>query len=233
MKQALILGCSHAAGSEISSDDQYNHSHSYAVKIAQSLGYHALNHAIAGGSNDAMFRIFERELSNFSSDDIAIACWTGCDRSEIYSQENQQWLPLAAGLEGWLLTEPDDVMREGRKKVVKKRYQWIDQHKLYQKYLNHWVVFATDPAAGRLNKIKNIVALNELATHASIKVINIDSFWPIDDAAVLNTYEWIAPVFLDWCIEQKFTPTSRMHFNEAAHQEFADYVVRNYEKYIC
>jgi hypothetical protein len=225
MKQALILGCSHAAGSEISSDDQYNYTHSYPVKIAQSLGYRPLNHAIAGGSNDAMFRIFEREMQSLTTNDIVIACWTGCDRSEIYSQENQQWLPMAAGIDNWIRTEDDTVIREGRKKMSGQYYQWIDQCKLYQGYLAQWTMFDTDPAAGRLNKIKNIVALNEIAAWAGIKVINIDSFWPIDDASIIDTYYWPAPVFLDWCLEQKFTPTAQMHFNEGVHQAFANYVV--------
>jgi len=69
MKKALILGCSHAAGSEMNTEpdvdllnygkDYYGYFMSYPAQLAQLLGYHPVNHAIPGGSNDAMFRIFE------------------------------------------------------------------------------------------------------------------------------------------------------------------------------
>jgi hypothetical protein len=70
MKRAIILGCSHAAGTEM-----YNGiACSYPVKIAEQLGYVPENYAIAGGSNDAMFRIYEEHRTRLDSSDIVIAC---------------------------------------------------------------------------------------------------------------------------------------------------------------
>ena len=59
----LIAGCSHAAGSEMGIEE-YNRANSYPVLLAERQGYVAHNRAIGGGSNDAMFRIFESEHKN-------------------------------------------------------------------------------------------------------------------------------------------------------------------------
>ena len=63
MSKALILGCSHASGAEmfdhIDQDYSKGFFNSYPAQIASGLGYEIENRSISGGSNDAMFRIFE------------------------------------------------------------------------------------------------------------------------------------------------------------------------------
>ena len=227
MKQALILGCSHAAGSEISSDDQYNYSHSFPVHIAKSLGYQPLNHAIPGGSNDAMFRIFERDLETLDYDDIVIACWTGCNRSEIYHDTDQQWLALNTGQQGWLKTIDNDTVLEGMPKLVegKNFYETINHLNEYQQYLKSWIMYGVCDAAGRTNKIKNIIALNFLASSKNIKVINIDSFDPVPDCPPRKQFNWVDLIFLDWCLENKFQHTESLHFYEDAHLAFSNRII--------
>jgi len=72
MKKALILGCSHAVGAEMSQEPNlvfdtfvqahdYELTHCYPAQIAQALGYLPVNRGISGGSNDAMFRLFTEE----------------------------------------------------------------------------------------------------------------------------------------------------------------------------
>ena len=86
MKQALILGCSHAAGTEMHNGTEC----SYPVKIAKQLGYAPKNYAISGGSNDAMFRIYQEQCSGLDSSDIVIACWSGYNRTEIWNDKNKK-----------------------------------------------------------------------------------------------------------------------------------------------
>ena len=66
MKQSIILGCSHAAGSELSDSLEYCVSNSYPSILSDRLGYQPINYAIPGGSNDAMFRIFETKFDKLT-----------------------------------------------------------------------------------------------------------------------------------------------------------------------
>jgi hypothetical protein len=229
MKQALILGCSHAAGSEISSDYQYNYSHSFPIHIAKRLGSQPRNHAIPGGSNDAMFRIFERELENLDCNDLVIVCWTGCNRSEIYHAADQQWLPLNAGQQGWLKTIDNDIVLEGIPRLVEGRsfYETISNLDNYQQYVKSWVTYGVCDAASRTNKIKNIISLNFLASNKNVKVINIDSFDPVHDCPILKQFDWVDLIFLDWCLDQKFQHTESLHFYEDAHLAFSACVIES------
>ena len=209
--KALVLGCSHAAGSEMEQgpnipsyatlDEFYAHgrTRSYPVKIAQKLGYQqVINASIPGGSNDAMFRLFESTPTD--ANDLVIACWTGINRSEMF--DNDQWVALAPG-------------------------KTIDSD--YQDYLKLWLCYSANDPVGRLNKIKNIVALNSLAQVRKTKVINIDSFWPVPN---FDSYGcW--PVdcdFWSWCHANNFSKTEWGHFFEDAHQAFAEFVVDNLQK---
>lgn len=206
MKTALVLGCSHAAGSEMwqapgivqRTDDEfflYGVTRSYPVKIASALGYEIVdNRSIPGGSNDAMFRIFESTKPG--SYDVVIACWTGINRSEIYN--NNQWHAMAPG------KDVDDQ---------------------YQHYFQQWITYGISDQAGRLNKIKNIVALNALAQQQGVRVININSFWPV---ANFSSYgHWpVDQDFWSWCSNRQYPHTDLGHFFEPAHQAFADYVLK-------
>ena len=83
MPTALILGCSHAAGAQMHlepgfdtkdyspvQETEYGALYSYPVLLAEMLGYTAHNHAVSGGSNDAMFRIYAEQSQTY---DLIIA----------------------------------------------------------------------------------------------------------------------------------------------------------------
>ena len=208
MKKALILGCSHSVGAEMSKEPglifnsareakDFELTHCYPAEISRALGYEPINQGIWGGSNDAMFRLFLQET--LTSDDIVIACWTGVNRSEIYHND---WLPLAPG--GTIAKDID------------------------QDFFKHWILYYANEQIGMPNKIKNILALNALAQSRGLKVINIDSFWPVSDFKWPSMVRWpIAIDFISWCLENKFTHTDWGHFFKPAHQGFADFVVQN------
>jgi hypothetical protein len=210
MKRAIILGCSHATGAEMAAESKmepppyqnYGLTHSYPVKIAKQLGYIAENYAIAGGSNDAMFRTYEEHHPTLDNFDIVIACWTGCDRTEIWNDINKNWQALAPG-------KTDISPKE------------------YLNYQQQWITYHTNENIGRLNKIKNIIALNTIANQKNIQVINIDSFWPVHNYSWPNFIQWpIAVDFWEWCTTNNYPKTDRGHFFELAHQEFAEIVVK-------
>ena len=198
MKRAIILGCSHAAGTEIKNGIAC----SYPVKIAEQLGYTPENYAITGGSNDAMFRIYEEQHPSLDSSDIVIACWSGYNRTEIWNDKNKNWQALAPG-------KTDVAPKE------------------YSDYQQQWVTYHTDERFGRLNKIKNILALNTVAKQQNVLVINIDSFWPVHNFTWPNFVQWPMVVdFWDWCASNNYPKTSRGHFFEPAHKEFAEIIVK-------
>jgi len=237
MKKALILGCSHAAGAEIYKEpglnlpssqnlDEYGYTKSYPVKIAQALGYEVRNHAISGGSNDAMFRIFESQ--KLDQDDIVIACWTGSSRTEIWYEKQRRWLAMAPDHIVVNNVAVNNVMLEGQRigSIISDADAYID----FSKY---WIAYESDNLRSRLNKIKNILAVNSLAQNQGIKVINVHSFNHIELTgnfpAIANFGYW--PIgnnkFCEWCLEQNFPHTDWGHFFEPAHQAFADYVLEN------
>jgi hypothetical protein len=231
--KALILGCSHALGAEMSKQpgltlgtnhDAYGAMNSYPVQIAQKLGYTALNHAISGGSNDAMYRIFCDNLSQLTADDVVIACWTGGNRGEVFYEHEQRWLPISHGDTHTLQIESDDALLQGRYIPVK-----IQHHQPFEDYGRQWLIYEGHDQRGHLNKVKNILALNMLAQSKHIPVINIDSFWPITNHTWPSSMKW--PVldkdFMTFCQQQNFPRTDWGHFFLPAHSAFADYVLKN------
>ena len=197
--RALILGCSHAEGSEMGTKD-YGRANSYPMLLAERQGYVAHNHAIGGGSNDAMFRIFESEYKNYN---IVIACWTGHNRSEAWNENKQEWISFCPGVDFTKLEELSDYVRQ-------------------------WVVHHTDETTGRLNKLKNIVALNTLAQAHDVPVINIDSFWPVHGYAWPSNVHWpVSTTFWNWADAQGYAHTPWGHFGRDAHSAFADYILEN------
>ena len=236
MKKALILGCSHAAGAEMfkqpgwtlepgcASNDAYGGMNSYPVQLAQKLGYTPFNHAISGGSNDAMYRIFCDELNQLTVDDVVIACWTGGNRGEVFYEQENRWLAISHGDTHTLQIQPDRVLLQGRYIATK-----IKHHQPFEDYGKQWLVYEGHDQRGQLNKIKNILALNMLAQSRHIPVINIDSFWPILDYTWPSSMNW--PVgtkdFMKFCQEHNFTRTEWGHFFLPAHIAFADYIFKN------
>jgi hypothetical protein len=204
MKRAIILGCSHAAGAEMHNGIAC----SYPVKIAKQLGYAPNNYAISGGSNDAMFRIYQEQCSGLDSSDIVIACWSGYNRTEIWNDKNKNWQALAPG-------KTDVAPQE------------------YFDYQQQWVTYHTDIRVGRLNKIKNIIALNSFAMQRNIQVINIDSFWPVPDIVWPSNVYWpINENFWEWCNGNNYPKTAWGHFFEPAHKEFAEIVVKSVKPWL-
>ena len=203
--KALILGCSHAAGSEMI-DDEYGRANSYPVLLAQRMGHTAVNYAIPGGSNDAMFRIFQEQCHNYN---IVIACWTGIDRVELWDTTSHTWLPMSHGVVLGVQSRTD-----------------------LQEYGRHWAVHEGTQQRGHLNKTKNILALNMLAQNKNIRVINIDSFQPVDWPERVqwpNTVSWPVPdtTFTSWANTQGYLQTDCGHFGRDAHSAFADYILKN------
>ena len=227
MKKALILGCSHAAGAEMAHEpgvvyrdaiefEEYGYTRSYPVLIAQALGYQALNHAIPGGSNDAMFRIFES--NNLTSDDIVIACWTGFDRSEVWYEKERRWLALAHSGINVHQKQSSTIVLEGLNSgaIIKESAQ-------YSEYAKHWAINEGNIFRGRLNKLKNIFALNALAQTRGTKVINIHSF----NAVECGSFEWPIGLedFCNWCKHRDFAHTDGGHYFQDAHAQFAEHLL--------
>jgi hypothetical protein len=213
MKKALILGCSHAVGAEMSQEPglafdnknqatDYERKNCYPAQIAQALGYDPVNRGIAGGSNDAIFRLFLEET--LTRDDIVIACWTGVNRSEIY---DESWLQLCPGA-----SIPKEITPD---------------------YFKQWLLYSGNTEVGMLNKTKNILALNAVCWSRGIQVINIDSFWPIDffpeiDFTWPNSVYWpVDTDFMAWCQQHNFAHTEKVHFFKPAHDSYAEHVLQN------
>lgn len=234
MKTALILGCSHAAGSEMHlepginmngyTQQTYGLYNSYSSLIAQQLGYHPMNRAIPGGSNDAMFRVWESFVNPYSKKvkpDLVIACWTGNDRTEIWDYKNSCWQGLAPGKQRFLKAKQDSLFES--------EYlpDSVDNEQELLTYQKHWVVYQ-GPWSGRLNKIKNVLALNAMATQENIPVINLDSFASVQEF-VWPEYVYRpmdnANEFCMWAATTGFENTKQGHFFTEAHRLYANAVV--------
>lgn len=224
MPDALILGCSHAAGALMHGDPEYGASNSYPVLLANMLGYTAHNHAISGGSNDAMFRIFTEQTHNY---DLIIACWTGMDRGEYFHPTHKQWIPINYGEGESLIRKPSSILKQGIPITV------IDDRQMYEDYGKQWLAIEGNEQRGFNNRLKNILALNSLAKHKGIKVINLDSFqgqhvrrdrpfqWPEDVYRPLNGSR---DEFVGYCVVNKFPSEPRGHFFRPAHLSYAEHI---------
>ena len=224
--RALILGCSHAAGSEMEKAPDaptndytvFGWTHSFPVLIAQQLGYVPENWAIPGGSNDAMFRIFTEQLPTLTAQDCVIACWTGPSRTEIWHDLDQRWLGLAPGTQSFNPIANSPHARSGQPVGGD-----ISLPQEYSNYHTQWTRFHCNHVSDTLNKIKNIQALNALAQVHGVRVINIDSFSPVGN---VNNIQWIVPLsFFDWATVNRYARTDWGHFFLPAHQAYANLVV--------
>jgi len=237
MKQAFILGCSHALGAEMRAEpgvdfsqyhsaEHYETHNSYPALIAQQLGYGIQNHAIAGGSNDTMFRIFCEHVNHMQSTDLVIACWTGPNRTELYYEKHHRWLPMPAGETITNCVEPNDWVLQGLPML-----ETISDHRDYEHYGQQWLVYQGHELQGHHNKVKNVLALNSLAQSRSVPVINVDSFWPTRSRDprknMLGHIKWAAADtdFWSFCQNLNFPHTDWGHFFQPAHQAFADHVL--------
>jgi hypothetical protein len=235
MKKALILGCSHAAGAQMSQElpldffknprdvPAYEGNNSFPVVISRALGYTALNHSISGGSNDAMFRVLVDTIDQLCNQDIVIACWTGLDRTEVWYNDETRWLPMSHGQVNVQSSGPHSVLRQG----ISLGKQ-ISNPTQYKEYGRQWMLYESTVESRQLNKIKNILALNALAQSCGIRVINIDTFNPIDNFKWPDNIVWPVPetTFCAWCQQAKFTTTDCGHYFKSAHKAFADHVLQ-------
>lgn len=225
--KALILGCSHAAGNEmyknlssIDDPEKFGYQNSYPALIARQLGYHPMNYAISGGSNDAMFRIFNEQLDQLTPNDVVIACWTGVDRTEVWHELDSRWLPFSIGSHDFYPIVKTEYALSGRGV-----HGQISLDSEYQAYREQWIRYQVNPTTSKLNKLKNILALNSLAQHRSIPVINIDSFYPVDCP---DHIVWAADEpFCDWADRNNCKRTEWGHYFLDTHQRFADLIVSN------
>ena len=197
MKKALILGCSHAAGSEIECHepdlcDQFQRRNSFASLIASDLGYEPHNLSIPGGSNEAMFRLFCEHGKDF---DLVIAVWTGVERKEIY-KDKHGWLPMS---HGQIVGYPE-----------------------YNEYGRHWIINETGAVSGNPRKIRCVLALNMLAQYQKIPVINANAFQPITDFDWPHTITWLKDIdFCKWCFNHGYPSTAMGHYQIEAHRAYA------------
>ena len=93
-------------------------------------------------------------------------------------------------------------------------------------YHKHWLVNHGEEKFGQLNKIKNILALNTLCQRKKIKVINVDSFWPVWDIEIQDLFA-VKDNFWDWSLANNFPKTTNGHFDLDAHRAFANHILRN------
>ncbi len=236
MKKALILGCSHAVGAEMADEpevdlldyhkDYYGYFMSYPAQLARLLGYQPVNHAISGGSNDAMFRIFESFVNpykDFEKPDIVIACWTGGNRTEIWDDE-EQWLALCGGKPYFYKVIPDKLIPQG--KPIGEPIKNYSDVLTYQK---QWITHHADRQWGRINKLKNILALNTMAANNKIPVINIDSFDCVQEYTFPDSvYRPVGQTeFSNWALALGFAHTHySRHYFLSAHTSFANLVYK-------
>ena len=118
--------------------------------------------------------------------------------------------------------EPHDIILQGR--PIK-----IESIPGYDQYQQQWITYGTSEESGRLNKIKNVLALNSSAQQLNIPVINIESFSGVDG---YQYPVWInRPIgdieFCNWCVDHGFKSTPWGHFFSDAHRAFADFVLLN------
>jgi hypothetical protein len=232
-KKALILGCSHAAGAEmwLHPDNkikdpveqvEFGGQNSYPAILAEMLGYTAHNHAISGGSNDSMFRVAVEQISSFSQQDIVIACWTGWNRTELWHEDSNVWIPMCCGDLSEYTTIPNSVLKQGININVR-----ISNINKYVDYSKNWALYEGNDQRGQLNKIKNILAVNQLAESHGIKIINIDSFHRIDNYQWPESIKWISKDFMNFCSDCQYSHTDWGHYYQSAHLEFARYIVNS------
>lgn len=229
MKKAYIFGCSHAAGSEMFDHDlDQEYTHSYPALIARDLGYEIHNHAIPGGSNDAVFRILMDIHHEIDSQDLVIFCWTGPDRCEFFSEEADQWLQFAVGRDVFNETIPHPVALQGQ--FVG---SMIPNASTWQQFFGLWQRLCLSPRSvnSYANRTRNVVAANCLAAQRTSNVLNLTSFGRYFDDHWPLVEHWNWPIgrqeFCQWALERRSAHTAWGHFGLDTHRAFADHVMVN------
>jgi hypothetical protein len=216
MKKAFLLGCSHVSGSEIEGwgighTTPFNLANSFPSQFAKLIGYEPVNLGRPGASNDYIFRTFTElvESGEIKSTDIVIVFWTGEERIEIQDPLSKEWMQFSVGMATNIT---------GYTSTHKEFYD------LYQRLM------CMEPMRGRLNKIKNIFALNYLAKLKGIEVINGDSFM---EYGFLGKSElpWLFPhdSFTNWAGKKNYEVSPEWHhYGLDAHTDFAKECYKEY-----
>jgi hypothetical protein len=227
MKKAYIFGCSHAAGSEMFDNDiDQEYTHSYPALIARDLGYEIHNHAIPGGSNDAIFRILIDIHQSITDQDLIIFCWIGAGRVEIWNEQHQQWLQFSVGQPAFKVWEPHPVALQGRATGadIADHGGWQQYHRAWQQ---RWL--GIEDRNEKAQEYRNILAAHALAETRTANIINIRSFAGHEHAYRSTTDRFYWPIgheeFWQWCHDRMFAHTDWGHFGLDAHRAFADYVL--------
>ena len=120
----LIVGCSHAAGSEIdgSPDSQYNRDHSFGNVLAKKMGYRPINIASPASANATIARSviewFDSQYKPEEHEVFVLVAWSEPSRMEApyqrafwyersnpfgdwYSPSGRDYLRINAGYAGW------------------------------------------------------------------------------------------------------------------------------------
>lgn len=229
MKRAYIFGCSHAAGSEMFDNDiDREYTHSYPALIARDLGYEVHNHAIPGGSNDAIFRILIDIHQSITDQDLIIFCWIGAGRVEIWNNQHQQWLQFSVGQPAFKIGEPHPVALQGRATGAD-----IEDHRGWQHYHQAWQQrwLGIEDRNEKAQEYRNMLAAYALAETRTSRIINVRSFAGHEHAYRSTTDRFYWPIgyeeFWTWCNDRAFDRTLRGHFGAESHRAFADYVLLN------
>ena len=232
MKRAYIFGCSHAAGSEMFNNDiDREYTHSYPALIARDLGYDVCNHAIPGGSNDAIFRILLGLHRDIDDQDLIIFCWIGAGRVEIFSEPDQQYLQFSVGQQTFHILEPHDVALQGSAtgQLVQDHTGWQSYHQAWQQ---RWL--GMQDYNEKNQEYRNLLAAHSLAKSRTQRVINIRSFAGHDHPYRYLTDDFYWPIgyteFWDYCKQRQYSHTAWGHFGFEAHRDFADLVLDKVNK---
>ena len=191
MKRALILGCSHAAGSKISNDPMTDAENSFASQLAKQQGYKPTNLAIPGGSNEAMVRLFIQYAKNYNA---VIAVWTGSERTEVWDDDH-----------GWLQMSGGEVVG----------------HSKYKDYARHWVINEVGSTPGNARKLRCVLSLNMLAQAWNIPVLNCEAFQPVPFEWPKSITWLADKNFCAWSQQQGYQATECGHFGLDAHTNYA------------
>lgn len=236
--QALIVGCSHAAGAELDREPglepmsfnqvtEFCWQNNFANKLAVKLGYDPINRAYGGGSNDRMFRTYWEYRQNLSSNDIIIAVWTGNDRSEFYSNTHQRW--LAINLDGVTRYQVGSCEYYGERHLGGAKIPHEPEFDL----INQTRVYMQTDQLGYMNKLRNVLSLNADARHRGIRVLNIEAFMSLGER--MSVPDWIYyPIgtesFCNWARANQRPHTDWGHFFRDTHEDFAELIFQQHQK---
>lgn len=218
--KAYILGCSHVAGSEIEGwgighCTKFNLENSFLAQLAKLLNYEPENLAIPGASNDYIFRNFMYLINSnmIQPNDIVLVFWTGEERIEIQDPISKKWIQFSQGM-STNFPEYNSTHK--------------DFYELYQRLM------CMEPMRGRLNKIKNIYALNYIAKLKGIRVVNGDSFQEYG-YDFKQDLPWLFPhdSFTAWADRNKYEHSPDWyHYGLDAHTDFAKLCLEEYNSKI-